>query len=241
MSLIVVGTGTDVGKTITCAVIAARYGHPTPVVYWKPVSTGASAIRVENAPSGPDSHTLESLCGARVHVLPELYCYPDPVSPHLAAHRARERIEVDALVRQTHAYQTMFAGRRILIEGVGGVMAPLARDGVLWIDYLAAAHLPVVVVAADIVGTLNHTLLTLEALRARAIEPVGVIVNGLHGFTDTDNIAAIASFGKTTVIDRIAPLPLLTPEAIHTAGAAFDPQGILAPWLEHRSEVTGSR
>jgi dethiobiotin synthase len=169
----VVGTDTDVGKTTYCAGLMRRHPEAT---YWKPVQTGW--------PDQDDTRTVaaaRSLPGIRLR---------DPVSPHLAARRERVVLTLDLLLGPLKGFEGT-----LVAEGAGGVLVPLA-PGLLQVELVKAVGLPVVVVARDRLGTINHTLLTLEALRSRSIPILGVALLG----GDT-NREAIEEHGEVRVIE----------------------------------------
>jgi dethiobiotin synthase len=120
VTLVIVGTGTDVGKTVVAAVVLARYGAELPLAYWKPVATGAG--------EGRDTATVEALAGDRVEVLPETYIFPEPLSPHLAARLAGARIDPARLLADFDRHRAA-GGRALLIETAGGLLVPLVEGG----------------------------------------------------------------------------------------------------------------
>jgi len=216
MSLAVVGTGTEVGKTIVSAVLCARYGADRPVPYWKPVATGS----VE----GRDTETVARLAGDRAVVLPETYLFPEPLSPHLAARLVGAEVEVDRLVAEH--FRLAESGRPLLVEGVGGLLVPLNEESLL-ADLLQAIELPAVVVALAGLGTINHTLLTLEAMRRRGLAVAAVVFNGPE---NRDNREAVAAYGEVATL-ALSPLEPLDRDAVYRAAEAFDRDGLLAPHL----------
>ena len=194
MSCIVVGTGTGVGKTVACAALLSR--KPT-LRYWKPIGTGTPS----------DSAVIARLCPNEI--LPQSYSFTEPQSPHLAARLDGRRVSVARLRRDfaRHARQPL------LIEGVGGVLVPLGP--ILLIDFLRQLNLPVIVVATSAVGTINHTLLTLEALRARQFTLAGVILNGPE---HRENARAIKKYGKVRILGQLPILKPLNRAKVATAG-----------------------
>lgn len=180
MRIFVTGTGTDVGKTLVCSWLCAQTGYD----YFKPVQTGST--------QGCDSDTVKRLTG--VHVFPESYVFSAPLSPHLAARLENAEIAADKIV--------LPASNRLIIEGAGGVMVPVNKS-MLMLDLMQVMTAPVILVAASGLGTINHTLLSLMALRARQILVAGVIVSGPH---NPENCAAIADYGNVPIL---AALPQL--------------------------------
>jgi adenosylmethionine-8-amino-7-oxononanoate aminotransferase len=246
MTLIVVGTGTDVGKTVISAVVLARHGAALPLAYWKPVATGADAA------AASDVATVTALAGDRALVLPETYSFAAPLSPHLAARLAGGRVELPVLLADFARHRG--AGRGLVIETAGGILVPLAEAaappapaevaapaaaaaGPLQIDLLAAlaaaaageAPPACLVVGHSGLGTINHTLLTLAALRARGLTIAGVVLNGPP---NPENRAAIERWGGVSPVLDLPPIAPLDRAHLQAAAAAFDPAGVLAPWLQ---------
>jgi dethiobiotin synthase len=221
LSLVVTGTGTGVGKTVTCAAILARYGRTLRLAYWKPIATGA----VE----GRDAASVKRWCGHVAGVLDEVYLFDAPVSPHLAARRERAVIDAEAVLAALVRHGLEDGERSLVIEGAGGVLVPLTDRGDLLADLLREIHLPCVVAASTRLGTINHTLLTLEALRSRGIEVAGVVLNGPP---DRENRMAIERFGRVDVVGEIGPLPRPGRAAVARAARSLDRQGRLRRYLE---------
>lgn len=217
MTLALVGTDTEVGKTTVAALVMARYGPSLGTAYWKPVASGAD--------DGRDVTTVAELSGAAV--LDEEYLLRAPLSPHAAA--ALEGRSID-LARLTRALAHHRATHRdaLLLEGVGGLLVPLTTTGVTWLDWHAAEGLAALLVARSTLGTINHTLLSLEALRARRVPVVGVVLNGPPNAGNRD---AIERFGAVPVLAEVPPLNPLTPATVAAAAAHFDTAGALRPYL----------
>lgn len=182
----VTGTDTDVGKTLVSAWLVQAWGAD----YWKPVQTGAADVT--------DYGTVARLVpDATIH--PPAYVFQAPLSPHEAARRERARIDVSALVPP----QT---SNRLVVEGAGGVMVPL-NEVALTVDFMERLGLPALVVARSSLGTINHTLMTLEVLRRRRIPILGVVMNGQR---NPGNRQAIEHYGGVPVLAEIQPLPAVT-------------------------------
>jgi dethiobiotin synthase len=169
----VVGTDTGVGKTTVAKRLVERHPDAT---YWKPVQTGW--------PADDDTKTV-----AAKRSLPGLR-FRDPVSPHLAAAREGVTITLDALLRPLEGFDGL-----LVAEGAGGVLVPLA-PGLLQVELVRRVGLPALVVAFDRLGTINHTLLTLEALRRRGVAIAGVTLVGGDA-----NKASIEEHGRVRVVD----------------------------------------
>jgi len=169
----VVGTDTCIGKTTVAKRLIERHPDAT---YWKPIQTGW--------PADDDTKTV----GAK-HSLPGIRL-EEPASPHLAAKREGITLTLDAILRPLEGFDGL-----LVAEGAGGVLVPLA-PGLLQIDLVKRVGLPALVVAFDRLGTINHTLLTLEALRRRAIEVAGVVLLGGEA-----NKPSIEEHGRVKVIE----------------------------------------
>lgn len=195
--IVIVGTDTGVGKTAVSAALVGALGAS----YWKPVQAGLEGET--------DSETVARLSGAPAQrILPEAFRLRRPASPHLAARD--EGVEIDAA-----ALEPPQCDGPLVIETAGGVMVPL-NDRALTIDMLARWRLPVVLVARTALGTINHSLLTLEALRRRDIPIVGVV---FVGDEEADVQRSIATIGDAPMLGRLPMLDPLTPQTLR---AAFD-------------------
>ena len=210
--LFVTGTGTEVGKTVVAAAIArtAAAGGARVAVF-KPAVSGLD----DSAESGeePDHELLRRAAGSSQSdddVAP--YRYGPPVSPHLGAELAGEEIDPAAL---RAAAARAAAGADLLVcEGVGGFLVPLTL-GYLVRDLARDLDLPVVVAAAPHLGTINHTLLTIEGVRAVGLEVAAVVLTpwpAEPSAMERSNRDAIARLGDTRV-EPLARLDLARPES----------------------------
>jgi len=184
MRFVVTGTDTNIGKTIfsagLCGFLGARY--------WKPVQSGLE---------GPsDSDVVAEFSGAEI--VPEAYRLKLPASPHQAA--AEENVAIDV------ARLTPPEGP-VVIEGAGGLMVPLNRE-TLFIDIFARWQIPVILCARTRLGTINHTLLSIEAIRARNIPFLGV---AFIGDANEESEGIIAEIGKVKRLGRLPVIEPLTP------------------------------
>jgi dethiobiotin synthase len=219
VSLFVAGTDTGVGKTVVSALLLARYGAAGGPVYWKPIATGARDER--------DRDTVAELVPGATTAA-EAYLFADPVSPHLAARRDGTPIELERIVSRWRELRRTFPERAFVVEGAGGLLVPLDESGTLVVDLVRALALPVLLVARSTLGTINHTLLSLEALRARAIDVAGVV---LVGPPQAENREAIAARGRVHVIGEVPPLAAPSAGAVAAVAAELDPAGELGLWL----------
>ena len=194
----VTGTGTGIGKTVVSACLIHRWG----AAYWKPVQTGAD----EEPGDGPTVSSLTS--SAAIH--PPRYVFRAPLSPEGAA--ALEGAAV-ALTDFDLPAET----RPLVVEGAGGVLVPLNAQHVM-VDLMVRLALPVVLVAATGLGTINHTLLSLAALRARHLTIAGVVLSGPDHPGNRD---AIIRHGAVRVLHTLPVLSPLTPAALQEEAARF--------------------
>jgi dethiobiotin synthetase len=183
MRLVVTGTDTDIGKTVfaagLCGLLGARY--------WKPVQAGEPG----------DRETVAELAG--VETLPEAYRLKLAASPHQAAAAEGIVIDPDRLVPPDD---------NVVIEGAGGLMVPLTRQ-TLFIDVFARWQIPLVLCARTALGTINHSLLSIAAIRARAIPLLGV---AFIGEANGESEGIIAELGQVKRLGRLPPISPLTGE-----------------------------
>jgi dethiobiotin synthase len=182
----VTGTDTGVGKTVISAALMLRYPD---AVYWKPIQTG----------SDDDTAEVRRLSGGQV--IDKGIRLPDPVSPHLAAQRVGVTIDLKELIPPLGP---------CVVEGAGGVLVPV-NESQLMADLMVKLGLPVLIAARTTLGTINHTLLTLEALRARSLKIAGVV---MIGDRNSDNRAAIQHYGKVPVLVEMPRFDPLTPDCL---------------------------
>ncbi len=187
--------------------------------YWKPIQTG-----VEQDDDTADVRWLAA-CDTR-DVLDEGVRLERPVSPHLAARLSHQPIHLSSLAELAAAQPPT---DRWIVEGAGGVLVPL-DDSMFVVDLIALFDLPVVIVARSSLGTINHTLLTLEALRTRSLDVAGVVMVGVP---DAGNRKAIEELGRTRVVGELPCLEPLTPEALAVwTEANLDREGHLERYFE---------
>jgi dethiobiotin synthetase len=201
--IVVTGTDTDIGKTVFAAGLADQLG----ACYWKPIQSGLEGET--------DSEIVARLGGLLPErILPERYRLTTPVSPHQSAAIDGVNIEIDALdVPNT-------GGRPLVIEGAGGLMVPLDQS-TLYVDVFARWRIPVVLCARTALGTINHSLLSIEALRRREIELLGV---AFIGESHPESERAICGIGRVKHLGRLPRLSPLSQSMLREAfAAAFKP------------------
>lgn len=198
---VITGTNTDIGKTIFAAALTQALDG----CYWKPVQAGLDG--------GTDAQRVAALTGlAPDRILPEVWRLQTPASPHHAADLDGVRIDAEALTPPN-------CKRPLVIEGAGGALVPLNHD-VLFAEVFARWSLPTIVCASTSLGTINHSLLTLEALRSRGVPVLGI---AFIGDANDSSEAAIVRFGQVRRLGRLPWLDTLTPDSLRTAFAAgFD-------------------
>ena len=192
-AIVVTGTDTDIGKTVFAAGLAAALGAS----YWKPIQAGLDG--------GGDFDTVARLGVARI--VPNAYVLDTPCSPHRAA-------EIDGVTIDPARLDLPRVDGPLVIEGAGGVLVPVTRD-LLFADLFARWRQPVVLVARTGLGTINHSLLSIEALRARGVPILGI---AFIGDAVEDSEATIAAIGG---VRRLGRLPRLDPLDGATLAAAF--------------------
>lgn len=169
MSCFITGTGTGVGKTVVTAGLAGYLAaRGQSVCVYKPVQTGATP----DNPT-PDLSDVRRWAGQGVAVH-GTYTFADPAAPYAAdpGHTLTSEAIIEDFLRLRRAYDVL------LVEGAGGARVPMA-PGLEMIDLMRICHLPVLIVASPFLGTINHTLLTLEALERRQIDVHGVVISGM--------------------------------------------------------------
>lgn len=182
------GTDTGVGKTVISAALTLGLN----AFYWKPVQSGTKEV------DGVDCEMVARLTGlSSERIFQSSYSFREPASPHLAARLEGAQIELDHLSSPSV--------RPLVIEGAGGLLVPL-NDHHLMIDLIQKLGFPTILVARSTLGTINHTLLSLEALRSRSIPVAGVVLNGP---LNPENRAAIEAHGKIPVLCEVPTLDAL--------------------------------
>ena len=181
---IVTGTDTGIGKSTVAAMLALALDG----LYWKPIQSGTD--------DGTDRQRVQALTQLPDdRVLPERYVLSQPLSPHRAAELDGVEIQMEALALPA------FEGT-LIIEGAGGLMVPITRNK-LQIDVFAGWDLPIILCARTGLGTINHTLLSIEALRSRRMRLHGLI---FVGDDSPDNMRTIAAFSDARILGRLPRL-----------------------------------
>ena len=189
LKFIICGTDTDVGKTL----ISSFFVRGLQSFYWKPIQSGIEAET--------DSQSIFRLSGVKKEkILKEAYIFNKPVSPHWAA-------EIDGKKIAMNLLDLPPIDGSLVIETAGGIMVPITRN-YLQIEQIKKWDLPVIIVCRSSLGTLNHTLLTIEALKKRNIKILGLIINGEKHLDNPktlqefSNLPIIAEFPRLSNIDK---------------------------------------
>lgn len=193
---VVTGTDTDIGKTVFAAGLAGALGAH----YWKPVQAGVD-------PEG-DKETVARLGNIpQTHILPEAYRLTTPASPHLAARIDGVEVRLDKLSLPQ-------VDGPLVVEGAGGVLVPVSET-LSMADLFAHWQLPVILCARTVLGTINHSLLSIEALRSRGVPLAGI---AFIGDSHEENERIIPQLAKVPSLGR---LPRLDPLDAASLKAAF--------------------
>jgi dethiobiotin synthase len=177
----ITGTDTGVGKTVLSALLCAALGAS----YWKPIQTGTEI--------DSDSCTVKLLAElTEERVLPEAHQFAPAISPHLAARQAGEQIDLAEI-------KLPAGSAPLIVEGAGGVFVPV-NEHELMADLMRQLGLPVLLAARSSLGTINHTTLSLAALRNAGVAVAGVV---MIGAPNAENRAAIEEYGKVRVVGEI--------------------------------------
>jgi dethiobiotin synthetase len=188
----ITGIGTDVGKTVASAIVVKALGAD----YWKPIQCGDL--------DHSDSMKVQRLTGCAVH--PEAYRLHLPMSPHAAAEAEGMEVTLDG-------FRVPKTDRPLVIEGAGGLLVPLNRKETV-LDLIQTLGVPVMLVSRHYLGSINHTLLSLEVLKQRGISVAGILFNG-EEHPATESI--IAELTGVMVLGRIPVFTELSVDAVSVA------------------------
>jgi dethiobiotin synthetase len=196
---IITGTDTDIGKTVVAAMLTLALDG----AYWKPIQSGVEG--------GVDTKAVQKMTGLPAErFLEEEYIFTEPLSPHRSAELDGAQIDVDTLTPPDY-------DGPLIIEGAGGLMVPLTRKNLLvnvFKNWQKRERIPVILVARTGLGTINHTLLSLEALWSRKIPVHGII---FVGDENEDNMRTIAEFSDVKILGRLPFLDSLNADSLNAA------------------------
>jgi dethiobiotin synthetase len=208
--IVITGTDTGIGKTVFSAALAGALDG----FYWKPVQAGLD--------EETDHDAVVRLSGlSRERLLPEVYRLKTPASPHLAA-------RIDGITITETGLALPDVDGPFVIEGAGGLMVPLTET-ITYIDVIKTWRAPVVLCARTSLGTINHSLLSVEALRGRGIPLLGI---AFIGDENAESERIICKMGK---VRRLGRLPYLVPLSAETLRLAFVEHFNAADFLESAS------
>lgn len=212
MAVFITGTDTNVGKTITSGLLLKKYSKLLPDIrYWKPIQTGY--------PPDDDSKIVQNISGVSDNFILQGIKFKYPYSPHYAAELENAIIDIHNLKIQFKEYSQRY---RLIIEGAGGIYVPLTRN-YFWIDWIHELQLPVLIVARSTLGTINHTLLTIQALKNRNITIIGIF------FCGEQELDYIKDNKRT--INEITQLPIHYFDYFKDKEIDPDPNHLLLPHL----------
>ena len=192
----ITGIGTGIGKTIVSSIVTEKLQAD----YWKPIQSGDL--------DQSDSMKVESLISnSKTVIHQEAFRLTQPLSPHLSATLDNIDLSMDKLF-------TPSTDNTLIIEGAGGLMVPL-NDRELLIDYIIALQVEVILVSQNYLGSINHTLLSLELLKARNVTVKGIIYNG---GSNIETERYINQYSPVEILGNIPVLDVITKETIQQAG-----------------------
>ena len=199
--LFVTGTDTDIGKTVISTILMVGLD----AAYWKPIQSGLENIT--------DIEWIREKTGLpKARFFPETYRLKLPLSPHASA-------EHDGICINLKSFNLpqIDDHNHLIVEGAGGIMVPL-NDRHFMLDLMKHLGLPILLVAPSTLGTINHTLLSLEQLRRHGLEILGVVMNGPK---NPGNRKAIEFYGKIKVLAEVEPLPEINSKSLKKAYAQY--------------------
>lgn len=190
---VITGTDTDIGKTVFSAMLmlALNGVDGEQSCYWKPIQSGVEG--------GVDTKTVQKLTALPAEqFFPESYIFNEPLSPHRAAELDGVHVDLDQI-------EIPECKGTLLIEGAGGLNVPVTRTTLLT-DIFEMWRIPVILCARTSLGTINHTLLSVEALKNRGIPIHGI---AFIGDDNPDNIRTIGEFSGVKILGRLPRLDAL--------------------------------
>lgn len=158
MKIVVAGIGTEVGKTIVSAIFCQAFS----IDYWKPIQSGSNEDN--------DTEKISELVNQPIEIFPNAHCFKEPLSPDQAA-------KLEGITIDPSTIQIPYSDN-LVIEPAGGLMVPLTEDGFLFSDLLKKWELPVVLVSRFYLGSINHTLLSIEFLKSQNLSLAGIVFTG---------------------------------------------------------------
>ncbi len=184
---IIAGIGTNIGKTVASAVLVEALSAD----YWKPIQSGYI--------DGTDAEFIRKYAHSHAQIHPEAFLLKEPVSPHLAAKLESKYIDIEDI-------NMPIVNNNFIIETAGGLFSPL-NDTNLCIDLIKSLQLPVILISINYIGSINHTLLSIEALKNRNIDIKGIIFNGVPNLETEQyilNYSGIRLLGNIPFTDNLS-------------------------------------
>ena len=178
------GTGTNVGKTIISSVLVKKLGAD----YFKPIQCG------KNISSETDSDVVKKLC-PKVKIFTESYFFIKPESPNIASQKENKKVELKELLK----IRKEKTNNKIIIEGAGGLQVPI-NDNYLMSDVAKKFNLPLILVAKTSLGTINHTLMSIQIIKEKKINFCGIVFIGNNR---EETIKTIKLFGERILKNKI--------------------------------------
>ncbi len=200
------GTGTGVGKTVVCSLlISALQQTGKAIGYFKPIQTGEE----------DDTKTVHQLAELDARsTVPPVYHFRKPAAPYIAAATQHEVIDTSKIITQwdqcRNQCRDQYTEKMWVIEGAGGLLVPITRSQTVR-ELILAFDLPVLLVSSTLLGTINHTLLTLESLRSVGLNILGIVLSGKK---DPFLVPTLSEFTSIPVIAQIPWLENVNPEMI---------------------------
>jgi dethiobiotin synthase len=216
--LFITGTDTGVGKTTVAAALMHRYRELAVLKYWKPIQTG---IEIDD-----DTRTVGELGCRDEELHRDGVRLPRPLAPYLSAELSGTRVTISNVMKRMEAEPDSV---RWVVEGAGGVLVPI-NESESMADLIATLAMPALIVARSSLGTINHTLLTIEAVRRRMLKIAGVVMVGPKNGANRD---AIEKYGSLTVVGEMPHFTAVTAETVGTwATSELDTEGKLACYFK---------
>ncbi len=195
-SIAILGIHTGIGKTIASAVIAEAIGAD----YWKPVQAG---LEERDA-----ALVMQLLTNGAERVHPEAFLLTQPMSPHAAA-------EIDGVVIDYTKFEWPQTDKTLLVETAGGILSPMSGNTTM-ADFVAYYKLPAILVMQNYLGSINHTLLSIEVLKSRGIKLLGIVISGA-AYESSESF--IEQYAGVQIIARIPHLPELNNDSVQACAS----------------------
>ena len=198
--IFITGIGTDVGKTLVSKILCRVWSAD----YWKPLQSGELHAL--------DSQKVASIQAENFRAFPEQFLLSQPLSPHAAA-------EIDGISLKVTDFKLPETHRNLIVEGAGGLLVPINSDGDTILTLIEQLKIPVVLVSRHYLGSINHTLLSVKALKSQQIPILGIIFVG-EALPGTEEIII-----RHTNLPVLAKIPILEPFTDETIEAYCETYG----------------